>query len=78
MEDRYVNVESIVREMSDQIRNDVAFINRVVNATKGAADPKEVVYRMLGAQYKAIMGGVVKRFLDRLAEAESRQSDSVH
>ena len=78
MEDGYVNVESIVREVCDQVENDAVFIGTVVNAVKGAADPRKVINRMLDSQCKAIMGGIIKRFLDRLTEAESRQSDSIH
>jgi len=81
MEEIYVNKEILCREALAQIAqivNDPAFIDSCEKAMVGAADRTEVVWRMLNPKLKPIVDKIVKRHFAVLAEAESRQSDTVH
>ena len=74
MEEMFVNVENLVMEAHDQIEKDPAFVDSCVKAMVGTADRRIVVRRMLNSKIKPI----VTRYMSVIAEAESRQSDSIH
>ena len=81
MEEMYINKEILCREalaQIDHIVNDPAFIDSCEKAMVGADDRVEVVWRMLNPKLKPIVDKIVNRHFAVLAEAESRQSDTIN